>query len=260
MSLTESPVTEADLHAFVDGRLTVDRRADVLRLLSSSRSDRVMIEAWQDQNDALRGAFAGVEREALPPTLNLAPLPHLRLADPIAPEPDPARSRQNGRMFAVLATAAVIIAGFAGAWTLSDGASDGIIDAGSRTPIENGLASRTVAALTSEDDAPRTAGYTAGGLPTTTIPDLSRAGFGLIRAEMTGPPASLVFHYQNAASDRVVISVVHAATTRSSPAPARVGGAWSWRRLDKAYALAGTIPASRLRALAATLRDGEGVE
>ena len=81
MSLTESPVAEADLHAFVDGWLPVDRRTDILRLLASSRADRALVEAWQDQTDALRGAFAGVEREPLPAALNLSPLPHLRLAD-----------------------------------------------------------------------------------------------------------------------------------------------------------------------------------
>ena len=261
MSLTESPVTEADLHAFVDGRLTVDRRADVLRLLSSSRSDRILIEAWQDQNDVLRGAFAGVEREPVPATLNLAPLPHLRLADPILPEPEPARSRRSGRVFAALATAAIILAGLAGAWTLSDTSGGAIVDASSHSSIEEGLARTAVTALADVDAAPQTVGYTAGGgLPTTTIPDLSRAGFGLIRAEMAALPASLVFHYENATADRVVISVTRSASTRSSQAPARIGGAWSWHRRDKAYAIAGTLPASRLRALATTLQGGNGVD
>ncbi len=262
MGLTESHVAEADLHAFVDGRLTLDRRADVLRLLSSSRADRALIEAWQDQNDALRGAFAGVEREPLPPTLNLAPLSHLRLAEPIAPEPEPARSRQNGRMFAALATAAVIMAGFAGAWTLRD-TSDGdvVVNGGSRTSIEEGLAKSAVAALAREGGPSKTTRRPGdGSLPTTTIPDLGRSGFDLIRAEAAVLPASLVFHYENAAAERVVISVARGASVRASSAPALIGGAWSWYRHDKAYALAGTMPPSRLHALATTLQGGDGVD
>ena len=262
MSLTESHVAEADLHAFVDGRLTLDRRADVLRLLSSSRADRILIEAWQDQNDALRGAFAGVERELLPPTLNLAPLPYLRLAEPIVPEPEPARSRHNGRMFAALATAAVIMAGFAGIWTLSDtSGGDVAVDRGSRTVVEDGLAKSAVAAVAKEDGAPRTGRHTGGGsLPTTTIPDLGRSGFDLIRAEAAVFPAALVFYYENAAAERVVISVARSASVRASSAPALIGGAWSWCRHDKVYALAGTMPLSRLRALATALQGGDGTD
>ena len=262
MGLTESHVAEADLHAFVDGRLTLDRRADVLRLLSSSRADRALIEAWQEQNDALRGAFAGVEREPLPPSLNLTPLPHLRLAEPIAPEAEPARSRHNGRVFAALATAAIVLAGFAGAWALRDTSSgDVVVDGGSRSAIEEGLAKSAIAALAKGNGAPRGNRHPGGGsLPTTTIPDLGRSGFDFIRAEAAVLPASLVFHYENAAAERVVISVARGAGMRASPAPARIGGAWSWYRHDKAYALAGTVPAGRLRALATALQGGDGID
>ncbi len=263
MSLTENPIAEADLHAFVDGRLTVDRRADVLRLLASSRADRALIEAWQDQNDILRGAFAGVEREPLPAALNLSPSPHLRLAEaPIAPDPALVKPRWGGKVFVALATAAVVVAGVAGAWTLSDAsATKDVVDGSARTSIDADLAARAIVDLADEDGASKTVRHGSGGrLPTTTIPDLSRAGFGLIRAEMAAMPASLVFHYENAAADRVVVVVAHAANRPSNPAAARIGDAWSWHRRDKAYAIAGTMPASRLHALAAALQGGDGLD
>ncbi len=263
MSLIESPIAEADLHAFVDGRLTVDRRADVLRLIASSRADRALIEAWQDQNDALRGLFASVDREPLPAALNLAPLPFLRLADhPIAPEPALAGSRGNGKAYVALATAAVLLAGVAGAWTLSGTSGvDEVVDGSARSSIEEGLATRAVTDLAGGDGTAGTALHPEGGhLPTTTIPDLGRAGFGLIRAEMAVMPESLVFHYGNAANDRVVISVARAANRSSNAAPMRIGAAWSWHRHDKAYALAGTMSASRLHALAAALQGGDGLD
>ena len=262
MSPTESPVAEADLHAFVDGRLTVDRRSDVLRLLASSRADRALIEAWQDQNDALRGMFASVDREPLPAALNLSPLPHLRLAEPIVPESDLARSRGNGKVYVALATAAVLLAGVAGAWTLSSTSGvDEVVDGSARPSLEEGLATRAITDLAGGDGVAGTAPHASDGrLPTTTIPDLSRAGFGLIRAEMAVMPESLVFHYENAANDRVVVSVAHAANRSSSAAPARIGAAWSWHRRDKAYAIAGTMPASRLHALAAALQGGDGLD
>ena len=262
MSLIRSAVAEADLHAFVDGRLTVDRRADVLRLLASSQGDRALVEAWQDQNEALRAAFAGVEREPLPAALDLSPLPHLRLADkPLTPDPDNAGTRGSGKTFAALATAAVLLAGLAGAWTLSGASETDVVDASPRASIEEGLAARAIADLADASGAVKAAraGY-GGRLPTTTIPDLSRAGFGLIRAEMAVAPASLVFHYANAASDRIVISVARAASKSPEPAPARIGEAWSWHRRDKAYAMAGTMPATRLHALAAALQGGDGLD
>ena len=78
---------------------------------------------------------------------------------------------------------------------------------------------------------------------------------------MAAVPASLVFHYENAAADRVVISVARAATRSSTPAaPSRIGEAWSWHRRDKAYAMAGTMSASRLHALAAALQGGDGLD
>ena len=69
-----------------------------------------------------------------------------------------------------------------------------------------------------------------------------------------------MFHYEDSAANRVVISVARATKAHPSPTPARIAGTWSWYRHNKAYALAGTMPTSRLRALAAALQGGDGID
>ncbi len=270
MTFARHLVAEADLHGFVDGQLPLERRADVLRLLATSKADRATVETWQDQNDALRNAFAGVEREPLPTILNLAPLPCLRIANDAFPprltlDPPKRGARSGRRVIAALSVVAVMLAGVAGAWTLRESAGrDDVTETRFRGSVEEGLAGKALAALDGLEGAahglPKAARHAGAELPTTTIPDLGRAGFDLVRADAVLAPAALVFLYENAAADRVAISVTRAAQRHVLGPPARVSGAFSWQQRDKVYAIAGTMSANRLRALAVALQGGDGLD
>ena len=269
MTFTRHLVAEVDLHGFVDGQLSPERRADVLRLLATSKTDRATVEAWQDQTDALRNAFAGVEREPLPSSLNLSPLPCLRIAS-VAFPPGltlalPERAAKGGRrVVAALSIAAVVLAGTAGAWALRDAARrETAAEPRGMGSLEEGLAGQALNALETEEGAARslskTVRHTGAELPTTTIPDLGRAGFDLVRADAALAPASLVFLYENASADRVAISVARAVRPTAGT-PAQIGEAFTWRRRDNVYAIAGTTSANRLRALAVALQGGDGLD
>lgn len=69
---------EDDLHAYVDGRLDAERRADVERYLRDQPEAARRVAAWRAQREALRAAFGAVAGP-LPPRLDLQTLVQQRL-------------------------------------------------------------------------------------------------------------------------------------------------------------------------------------
>ncbi|WP_020656106.1 anti-sigma factor family protein [Massilia niastensis] len=67
------PVTEADLHAYVDGRLPPARAAEVDAYLAAHPEDAARVQAHITQNAALRAMFDPVLDEPVPPRLATRP-------------------------------------------------------------------------------------------------------------------------------------------------------------------------------------------
>ncbi|WOJ89088.1 hypothetical protein RZS28_14950 [Methylocapsa polymorpha] len=67
------PVSDEDLHGFVDGEVEPARRDAILRFLSASPADAARVESWRRQNETIRAAFARVEAEHVPSFLSFAP-------------------------------------------------------------------------------------------------------------------------------------------------------------------------------------------
>lgn len=106
-----SAIEEGDLHAFVDGRLTGERRAAVLAHLLLDRQDRERVEAYRRQLAGLARIRAGLDRygEGFAPELQRA------LASRIA------RARSAQRRVRFLAAALVASAVLAlGVWTVRE--------------------------------------------------------------------------------------------------------------------------------------------
>jgi len=68
-----APITEADLHAYVDGQLPEARAAEVAAFLDQHAEARARVQGWRDQNRRLREWLAPVADEPLPLRLPLAP-------------------------------------------------------------------------------------------------------------------------------------------------------------------------------------------
>lgn len=64
------PVTEAELHAYIDGLLPEARRAEVELYLASHAEDAERVAVWREQNRALRAQFDPVLTEAVPARLS----------------------------------------------------------------------------------------------------------------------------------------------------------------------------------------------
>lgn len=64
-----SPVSETDLHAYVDDQLAPERRADIEAWLAMHPDDAARVAAWQTQADELRAHFAPELASPVPPAM-----------------------------------------------------------------------------------------------------------------------------------------------------------------------------------------------
>ena len=72
---SDSPVTEADLHALVDDQLTSERQREVQEYLSQRPEEAERVESYRTQKRELRALFDPVLGEALPARLQRAARP-----------------------------------------------------------------------------------------------------------------------------------------------------------------------------------------
>ena len=65
------PVTDDELHAFVDGELPAERRPAVEAWLAAHPEDAARVAAWQAQTDLIRGRYGTVAQQPVPQRLCL---------------------------------------------------------------------------------------------------------------------------------------------------------------------------------------------
>ena len=65
------PVTEEELHAYVDGELAPDRRVAVEAWLASHTEDADRVAQWRAQADAIRARFGVLASEPVPARFDL---------------------------------------------------------------------------------------------------------------------------------------------------------------------------------------------
>jgi len=70
--MNHRPITEDDLHAYVDRVLEPERQAEVAGYLGDHPDVAKRVAAFTDQRDLLRAALAPIAEEPLPPELNLS--------------------------------------------------------------------------------------------------------------------------------------------------------------------------------------------
>lgn len=83
MSESRSPITEADLHAYADGRLSATRRMEVEAWMAERPEQQARVNAWMADNEALRARLGPVAQEPIPlriPTRRPAQAPWRALA------------------------------------------------------------------------------------------------------------------------------------------------------------------------------------
>jgi anti-sigma factor RsiW len=93
------PVTEDELHAYVDGELPADRQAAVEAWLAAHPDDAARVGTWRVQSEAIRARYGDVAMHPIPRKLQLD------------------RISRASRSWKAAAAAAVIAAFFAGGFT-----------------------------------------------------------------------------------------------------------------------------------------------
>jgi anti-sigma factor RsiW len=71
MTDRDLPVTEDELHAYVDGELAPDRQAAVEAWLATHADDMARVTAWRSLADAIRTRYGAVATEPVPARLSL---------------------------------------------------------------------------------------------------------------------------------------------------------------------------------------------
>jgi len=251
-----SPITEADLHAYVDRQLTPVRHAEVERYLTERPDEAERVQAWQQQNLGLHALFDPVLGEALP----------LRLPVARRAASTPWRALAAGCAIALLSAASTLLAGASragkaagsasapGAETLSGFAhraavAHAVYSPEVRRPVEVGAdqEQQLVTWLSKRLGSPVRA------------PSLAALGYDLVGGRLLpgdqGPVAQLM--YQDDAAHRLTLYV-----TREAP---RVGGAqqtafrfgregnvnvFYWVDRDFGYALSGAVDRTALLRIA----------
>jgi anti-sigma factor RsiW len=71
MTAPKIPVTEDELHAYVDNELPAERRGDVEAWLAGHPDDAVRVQSWRAMADALHARYDSVADEAVPKRLEI---------------------------------------------------------------------------------------------------------------------------------------------------------------------------------------------
>lgn len=97
----KSPVTEDELHAYVDGELPAERAFEVEEWLASHPEDAARVAAWRLQADAIRARFNNTANETVPTRLKIEAL---------------LRSGRNWRAIAAAVAALAFLGGGVAGW------------------------------------------------------------------------------------------------------------------------------------------------
>lgn len=194
----KSPVTEDELHAYVDGELPAERTSAVQEWLASHPDDAGRVATWRLQADAIRARFNTPANETIPTRLKIEAL---------------LRSGRNWRAIAAALVALAFLVGGVAGWMAR---STNEVVAAAGDPADD-LAQRALAAhklYIGEIRHPIEVGATeahltpwlSGRLGTTLrLPDLAAFDLKLMGGRLlpgeAGPAALLM--YENGSGDRI---------------------------------------------------------
>jgi anti-sigma factor RsiW len=252
------PVSNDDLHAYVDGQLPPERRRAVEQQLRAQPEAAAQGAAYAAQREALRAGLAPIAAEPVPPRLDLRNLLAERL---VAERRGAPRSVWRAAAAALLAFAF----GGAGGWVLHGrfGTAPNDLTLLAREAIANHMvyaADRkrpTELGAEQRDDLARWVSNRLGHV--VAPPDMSATGFhymgGRLAATPQGPAGQ--FMYQNADGKRLTVFVLPMRDASDTPTRmvdvgAMDGCAW----IDKGvgYTVVAPLPPAELHRLAEDVR------
>ena len=250
----DSPVTEEELHAFIDGELPADRKEAVTAWLASHPDHARQVDAWRAQADAIRARYGAVVAEPVPARLKLDQIMRL--------------GRSNNRSWAAFAAAAALVAlvvGGAAGW-MARGASAGAptgfdaftadaLDAHKLYVVEV----RHPVEVPGDERAHMTQWLSKRLGSDLRVPDLQTIGLKLIGGRLLpGPTGAAAFYmYEGASGERFTIYCSKAGVPESALRfkEGERFAAFYWVDDKVAYAVSGPANRERLEAITKTVYE-----
>lgn len=249
--MNHRPITEDDLHAYVDRVLEPERQAEVASYLAEHPDVARRVSAFSDQRNLLRAALAPIADEPLPPELNLSRMIESR--------------RQRLPVWWAVAAMLMLSLGGVGGWVIR----------GSLQASPVGLAALAQEAADSykvyapdrvrpvemrATDSAQLVQWVSNRLKQpVTLPDLTGSGYrlmgGRLIATSHGPAA--MFMYDDDRGDRLVVLTRPMKSEQSAPMAPHSGGdvsGFAWADGGMGYSLVGQAAAEALKPIANEVR------
>lgn len=247
------PITEDDLHAYVDGQLDDARRDEVAAYFEANPEIAARFARYGDQRAAIRAALDPVAVEPIPTRLNPS---HIIAA----------RRSESAPLWRYAAAIALLLAtGGSGGWLLRSALEpprEGVLAlAGEATSSFVTYASDTVrpVELRSGDSVELIDWATRRIGRKPVLPDLTRTGYRMMGGRIVSTPhgAGLMLMYDNDRGTRLVMLSRPMAVDQNRKMMEHAQGnieGWSWATDGMGYSLVGTLPADQLHPLADDIR------
>ncbi|RJG02353.1 anti-sigma factor family protein [Noviherbaspirillum sedimenti] len=237
-----TPIGERDLHAYVDGQLDADRRAQVEGYLASQPPAQEQVQHWREQNRSLHRLYDGVMNEAVP----------MQLTTALKPQP---------MLRALAAGVACLACGVVAGW-FAHGfmAPPDVASSGNSGFARNALAAHVVfvaeqrhpVEVTAQQEAHLLAWLSKRLEAPIHAPDLRDQGFTLLGGRLLpgddAPLAQLM--YESAAGERLTLTIRHAARQQMAGGfqllEQNGNAVFYWIDRDYGYALSGGITKARM--------------
>lgn len=251
--MNHRPITEDDLHAYVDQVLEPERRAEVASYLTDHPDVARRVVAFADQRAQLRGALASIADEPLPAELNLSRIIESR------------RRRPFSAWWAVAAMLLLSIGGVSGwgARSLLQGSPGGLSALAQEAAYSYSVYApdhlRPVE-MRASDSAQLVQWVSSRLNQPVKVPDLSVSGYRLMGGRLVatshGPAA--MFMYDDDRGDRIVVlSRPMSRSEQDAPMTAQSSGevaGFAWADGGMGYTLVGQLPSETLRPIANEIR------
>jgi anti-sigma factor RsiW len=254
MTNRNSPVTEDELHAYIDGELPADRKEAVATWLSAHPEDAALVAAWLAQAESIRARYGDAVNEPVPAKLTL---------DRVL------RDGRNGRRWwlasaAAAAVAAFVVGGVAG-WFARDASAAApsgfemftaeALDAHNLYVVEV----RHPVEVPGDDRAHMTQWLSRRLGHAQVIPDLQPLGLKLVGGRLLpGPTGAAAFYmYEGPTGERFTIYCANAAAPETSlrfKSEDRVA-AFYWVDDKVAYVVSGPADRDRLEKITKAVWD-----
>ncbi|PAY07962.1 hypothetical protein CK489_20040 [Bradyrhizobium sp. UFLA03-84] len=248
--MSNRPISEDDLHAYVDHALEPERQAEVAAYLESHPDVARRVASFSDQRSMLRAALAPIAEEPLPPQLNLSRIIESK------------RRRPASFRWAIAAMLMLAIGGVGG-WAIrgaTEGPAGGLaalaqeasdsykVYASDRTrPVELRDSAELVQWVSNRLQQP------------VKLPDLTKSGYRLMggRVVPTAHGPAAMFMYDDDHGERLVVLTRPMTSDQNAPMAAHSGGdvaGFSWADGGTGYSVVGPRGVESLRPLANEIR------